>query len=112
MDSYADRLTQAELLANELAAGVGPMIVAGDFNAPEKSAVVGALLAAGLRDAFSSAGVSYGYTWGHALRLWISFFRIDHILVSPTLGVRDCFIGGKEGSEHRPVIADLLLKKS
>ena len=112
LDSYADRLTQAELLANELAAGVRPMIVAGDFNAPEKSAVVGALLAAGLRDAFSSAGLGYGYTWGHSLRLGISFFRIDHILVSPTLGIRDCFIGGKEGSEHRPVIADLLLKKS
>ena len=40
-----------------------------------------------------------------------SFVRIDHILVSPELGVRHSFVGGKEASEHRPVIADLLLQR-
>jgi endonuclease/exonuclease/phosphatase (EEP) superfamily protein YafD len=43
--------------------------------------------------------------------LSISFLRIDHILVSPEIGVVDAFAGGKEGSEHRPVIADLLLRR-
>ena len=87
------------------------MIVAGDLNAPEGSPIVGALLDTGLRDAFSSAGFGYGYTHGHSLRPGLSFLRIDHILVGPTIGVGNCFVGGKEGSEHRPVIADLFLQR-
>ena len=107
--NFEDRMTQASALADVVAASRRPVIVAGDLNAPESSPVVGALRAAGLRDAFSSAGKGYGYTQGHALRPGISFLRIDHILVSRTLGVLDCFVGSKYGSEHRPVIADLLL---
>ena len=61
----------------------------------------------GFRDAFSSAGWGYGFTHGHSLRPHFSTTRIDHILVSHELGVADCFVGGKEGSDHRPVIADL-----
>lgn len=109
--NFDDRMTQARTLAEVVAASRRPVIVAGDLNAAEGSPVVGALLDAGLRDAFSSAGRGYGYTQGHALRPGISFLRIDHILVSPTLGVLDCFSGGKEGSEHRPVIADVLLER-
>ena len=109
--NFEDRMTQARALADVVAASRRPVIVAGDLNAPESSPVLGALRAAGLRDAFSSAGKGYGYTQGHALRPGISFLRIDHILVSATLGVHDCFVGSKEGSEHRPVIADLLLER-
>lgn len=109
--NFTDRMTQANLLVRDLAGSARPMIVGGDLNAAESSPVVGALLATGLRDAFSIAGVGYGFTHGHTLKLGFSFLRIDHILVSPTLGVRDCFVGGSEGSEHRPVIADLLLTR-
>lgn len=109
--NFTDRMTQANLLAGDLARRVRPMIVAGDLNAVQGSPVLGALLATGLRDAFASAGLGYGFTYGHALRLGFSFLRIDHILVSSSLGVRDCFVGGREGSEHRPVIADLLLTR-
>jgi endonuclease/exonuclease/phosphatase (EEP) superfamily protein YafD len=88
-----------------------PVVVAGDLNAPEDSLVVRRVLETGLRDAFSSAGVGYGYTYGHyTLGLGISFLRIDHILVSAEIGVIDCYTGGKEASPHRPVIADLFLK--
>ncbi len=55
-----------------------------DLNAPESSPVIRALLG-------------------------FSFLRIDRILVSPELGVIDAFAGGAQASEHRPVIADLLL---
>jgi endonuclease/exonuclease/phosphatase (EEP) superfamily protein YafD len=86
------------------------VIVAGDLNAPAQSLVVRTLLDSGLRDAFSSASWGYGYTHGHSLRPHLfSTIRIDHILVSPEIGVADCFVGGKAGSEHRPVIADLWL---
>jgi endonuclease/exonuclease/phosphatase (EEP) superfamily protein YafD len=65
----------------------------------------------GLRDAFSTAGLGYGYTYGHGLRLGHSFVRIDHILVSRHWDVVRSWTGGAAGSDHRPVIADLVLKK-
>jgi endonuclease/exonuclease/phosphatase (EEP) superfamily protein YafD len=110
--NFADRLTQARALAAGVAGHRRPLIVAGDLNASETSPVIRTLLGQGLRDAFSSAGQGYGYTHGHALKLGISFLRIDHILVSPEIGVTDAFPGGWQASEHRPVIADLLLQRS
>ena len=110
--NHAERLGQAQALAHELrglGAGARPLVVAGDLNAPESSPVIRALLGLGLRDAFTSAGRGYGYSYGHAFRLGFSFLRIDHILVSPELGVADAFVGGAQASEHRPVIADLRL---
>ena len=109
--NFEDRLSQSRTLAADVAKRQRPLIVAGDLNAPETSPVIRTLLGQGLRDAFSSAGHGYGYTHGHSTMLAISFLRIDHILVSPEIGVVDAFAGGKEGSEHRPVIADLLLKR-
>ena len=107
--NYEDRLGQARALAHDLRSSAQPLIVAGDLNAPESSPVIRTLLGVGLRDAFSSAGRGHGYTYGHALRLGFSFLRIDHILVSPQIGIADCFVGHPDASDHRPVIADLLL---
>lgn len=113
--NFMDRLTQSRKLAADLAGqptrAKRPLIVAGDLNSLESSPVIRSLLDIGLRDAFSSAGLGYGYTQGHALRPGFSFLRIDHILVSATLGVRRCFVGGSQASEHRPVIADLLVRR-
>lgn len=108
-DNMNKRMTQSGGLAEQLRAMKRPRIVAGDLNAPENSNVVQDLLETGLRDAFSSAGLGYGYTHGHSLWPGISFLRIDHILVSDEIGVSDAFVGGKVASQHRPVIADLLL---
>jgi endonuclease/exonuclease/phosphatase (EEP) superfamily protein YafD len=69
------------------------------------------LLAAGMRDAFTSAGVGYGYTVGHALRPGVSLLRLDHLLVSADIGVAQCFAGSAAASEHRPVVADLWLRR-
>ena len=110
--NYEDRLEQARALARDLKGSRRPLIVAGDLNAPESSPVIRTLLGAGLRDAFSSAGRGYGYSYGHALRLGVSFLRIDHILLSPDIGVADCFVGNGNASDHRPVIADLLLRRA
>ncbi|MDQ6627197.1 MAG: endonuclease/exonuclease/phosphatase family protein [Pseudomonadota bacterium] len=106
--NQADRLAQSRGLAQALAGNTGALVLAGDLNAPESSEVVGNLLGIGLRDAFSTAGRGYGYTYGHTLRPAVSFLRIDHILVGPAIGVVDCFAGGDDASDHRPVIADLL----
>ena len=116
--NFNDRLAQAQRLAADLrrrSPQTRALIVAGDLNAPETSPVIRTLLNRGLRDAFSAGGRGYGYTYGHSLQARSAFFgsflRIDHILVSPDIGVADCFAGGAQASEHRPVIADLLLKR-
>lgn len=111
-ENVASRMLQAKALARQVVGSTRPVILAGDLNAPEHSPVVRQLLEAGLRDAFSAAGVGYGYTHGHSLRPYISFSRLDHILVSPRFGVADAFVGGKQASEHRPVIADLWLVRN
>ncbi len=105
------RLAQSRALARAIGAPLRPLVVAGDLNAPDSSAVIGSLRATGLRDAFASAGRGWGYTYGHALRPAFSFLRIDHVLVSAEFDVVDAFAGGAEASDHRPVIADVRLPR-
>jgi endonuclease/exonuclease/phosphatase (EEP) superfamily protein YafD len=107
--NVAARMARAEDLARVIRNRVRPVIVAGDLNAPEPSLAVRRLLDSGLRDAFASAGVGFGYTYGHALKPGFSFLRLDHVLVSRELGVAACAVGAADASEHRPVIADVLL---
>ena len=106
-----DRLTQATSLARDLASSNRPLVVAGDLNAPESSPVIQTLLQIGLRDAFSSAGRGYGFSYGHSLRRGYDFLRIDHILVSTDIGVMDSFVGQSAASDHRAVVADLILRR-
>lgn len=111
-DNMLLRMRQAGLLAEYLRQlPPGPRILAGDLNATEPSVVVQTLLNTGLRDAFSSASVGYGFTHGHSLLKGLSFLRIDHILVSPDIAVTRAFTGGAQASQHRPVIADLYLHR-
>jgi endonuclease/exonuclease/phosphatase (EEP) superfamily protein YafD len=104
------RLIQTDKLVKDLADVRGPLILAGDLNAPVQSVVCKKLADAGLRDAFSTAGSGYGYTYGHLVH-WLrhSYVRIDHIMVNDGLKVQKCRVGAPEGADHRPVIADLLL---
>lgn len=112
-DNMLGRLQQARRLAADLSRMKGPRIVAGDLNAPERSAVVRMLLETGMRDAWSSASKGYGYTYGHALNkgLGLSFLRIDHVLVSDDIGVARAYVGGHVASEHSPVIVDLRINR-
>jgi endonuclease/exonuclease/phosphatase family metal-dependent hydrolase len=105
--NYVLRLAQSRGLARDLAGSRGPLVVAGDLNAPESSPVIQALLGIGLRDAFSIAGRGYGFTHGHSLRLRHDILRIDHILVSPEVEVLYSFVGQSDATDHRPLIADL-----
>lgn len=109
--NFAERLAQSRELALQLAPLPRPLVVAGDLNAPESSPVIRQLLAAGLRDSFSVSGRGYGFSYGQSMRAGLSFLRIDHILASPDVGFAASFVGGGRTSDHRPVIADLLLRR-
>ena len=110
-ENFAMRVIQSHRLAQGLTAHPRPLVLAGDLNAPDSSPVLARLRDAGLRDSFETAGFGYGYTFGHSLRTRFSFLRIDHVMVSEQIGVNQSFVGGKQASAHRPVIADLWLKR-
>jgi endonuclease/exonuclease/phosphatase (EEP) superfamily protein YafD len=106
------RLCQIGTLADYIHKEQGPILLAGDLNAPIQSLVCRSLLDARLTDAFAVAGRGYGYTYGHFLRPHISFLRLDHIFTSRHWQVLHCWTGGAAGSDHRPVIADLFLSET
>ena len=107
MASARVRLVQVEQLNADLDREVGPVLLAGDLNAPPESLVVRRLKSSRFHDAFSDAGRGYGYTYGHSLIPYVSYMRIDHILFSRELAALDSWVGGRSGSAHRPVVADI-----
>ena len=104
------RLQEAAGLAEHLQPIQGPIIVAGDFNAPVQSLVCRTVMDRGLKDAHSESGWGYGYSYGQSTRIRRPFVRIDHILVSPDIAIVSCREGGPRGSDHSPIIADLIVR--
>lgn len=107
--NLSHRVTQGAALANDLRDVRDPVVVAGDLNAPPQSLASRALTDIGLVDVFSAGGRGYGYTFGHTLRGEQSFLRLDRILDSRHFATVRARAGGATASDHRPVIADLVL---
>lgn len=82
----------------------GPMIVAGDFNTPVESRIFQDHWG-DLADAFSRAGAGLGITKYNG---WISI-RIDHVLTNDDWRVADVREWSDVGSDHRPLVAGLVL---
>jgi vancomycin resistance protein VanJ len=109
--NVATRFNQSLLVSELVSREKGPVIVAGDFNSTDASVACANLRDVGLHDAFAEGGRGYGYTYGHFIRheLRYSWMRIDHIMMSAQLRARRSWTGTWEASDHRPVIADLVL---
>ncbi len=85
-----------------------PVIVAGDFNFTQRSPQAAALGRNGMRDAHSLGGWGRGTTWPvNTFFRWVPNLRLDHIYVSGALTATGCRTGEGEGSDHRPVMADV-----
>src|SRR3954454_9184207 len=86
----------------------GPQVVAGDFNATRDHAPFRQLLDVGLVDAADAPGWTAwpGMTWP-AHRFHPPLMRLDHVLVSTGLGVRDVDVVEIPGTDHRAVVARL-----
>jgi endonuclease/exonuclease/phosphatase (EEP) superfamily protein YafD len=106
------RIDEAQRLAGYIQQEEGPVLLGGDLNAPVPSRVCKSLFGAGLWDVFSAAGRGYGYTYGRATKVGLSYVRIDHLMMSSHFRALACWPGNEEGSPHRPVTADLLLPDS
>ena len=106
-----DRENQAARLAQAVSKEELPFILGGDFNAPEKSIMISPLFKIGLKNTFSERGLGFGYTKGHDIQLGISFARIDHIFISTKWSTVLSKTGSSLGSDHRPMLADVILNQ-
>ncbi len=98
------RWEESRLVSAEAGRESGRVVVAGDFNLPEESAVYEECWSRWL-DAHATAGCGFGYSW-YTSRL--GALRIDHVLTGAGGGCRRCWVGPDVGSDHRPVVADLI----
>jgi len=88
-----------------------PQIIAGDLNLPPDSAIYRAFWA-DYWNAFSSAGLGFGYTERPRVPVLRFGIRIDHILSGPDWRPCRCWVGPDVGSDHLPIIADLVWQPS
>ncbi|MCX6879516.1 MAG: endonuclease/exonuclease/phosphatase family protein [Verrucomicrobia bacterium] len=99
-----DRDEVLQDLAKRLNHETRPMIVAGDFNATPWSHAMQPLFDADLRDTMLGRGFSA--TWRRGLPLVA--IPIDHILVGGRISTAKRWTGPDLGSDHRPIVAELL----
>jgi len=86
-----------------------PLLVVGDMNTPPASRHYRDL-ARHLTDAFAARGTGFGYTW-----LWRSrwpMMRIDYIWCGGGVRPVTCFTGEAGLTDHRQLIADVLVPES
>jgi vancomycin resistance protein VanJ len=97
------RADQSEAARRWIGGFPGPVVVAGDFNMPVEGAIYRRSWG-DFTNAFSAAGWGLGHT---KFTGWFGV-RIDHVLAGPGWRCRSCWVGPDVGSDHRPVIADLV----
>lgn len=98
------RAAQAREMLDIIAAGQGPAILMGDMNARPDAPEIAPLLDA-LRDSWTGPG-------GESYPADAPDRRIDYILVSDDFDVVNTRVPDTRASDHRPVVADLLLRSS
>jgi endonuclease/exonuclease/phosphatase (EEP) superfamily protein YafD len=97
-DAVADRARQM----------TGPVVIMGDFNATPWSAPFRRLLArSGLCDSRAGFGIAASFPSVSS----IVRIPIDHVLASCSIGVRDRHIERDIGSDHLPVVIDLVVPR-
>jgi endonuclease/exonuclease/phosphatase (EEP) superfamily protein YafD len=83
-------------------------VLAGDFNATLDHAALRRVLALGYRDAARMVGLALRATWT-PLRSPHPRLTVDHVLVDPQVGVASVTVVPVAGSDHRAVVAELVL---
>lgn len=91
------------------AAGGRLRVLAGDFNATLDHAPLRRLLAAGYRDAAVATGSGLRGTWPVGRRM--PPVTIDHVLVDERIGVRRVRLHEIDGSDHRAIVAELVVRQ-
>jgi endonuclease/exonuclease/phosphatase (EEP) superfamily protein YafD len=107
-ESWRLRNEQFAAIADRCQEEAGPVILIGDLNSTSWSSHFNTLLdGTRLRDSRTGFGVQPSWpAWSILPRI-----PIDHALVSPEVEVRNRFIGPDIGSDHFPLVLDVVLPK-
>ena len=90
-----------------------PVILCGDFNFTSASPFADALRRRGLTDSHQLAGRGRGTTWPVlGFFRWLPGLRLDHIFLSSELTSLRSVTGIGQGSDHRPVLAQIGLRSA
>ena len=89
---------------------IGPLVLAGDFNATRQHAPFRALLSHGLRDAHMERGRGFARSWPMDM-LGPPFALLDHVLVSDEVAVASVRELTVPGSDHRAIVSNLAIAK-
>ena len=102
------RRAQLRAIADRMGAIPGdlPVIVGGDFNAPQGDAVF-QLLRPRLHDAFRESGRG----WGDTVTNDVPFLRVDQVWVSETFRAVNVVARRTRHSDHRIVVCDLTVPR-
>ena len=85
------------------------VILLGDFNTISFEAVLDPLFASGVEDVYSRHHWLPGPTWSQPT--WFpALFRLDYIFVSQEIATAGSWTVPIKGSDHRGVVADIILK--
>ncbi|WP_433065745.1 endonuclease/exonuclease/phosphatase family protein [Dactylosporangium sp. CS-033363] len=107
------RIWQQQIATQAVPSALGPpRILLGDFNATLDHAVLRKLLRAGYRDAAAERGRGLAATWPYkteTLPFWTPPITLDHVLIDARIGVREYGTRPAGESDHRPVVAELVL---
>ncbi len=98
---------QSAVLVRTVRALTGPVVLGADLNLPPGGRAYDRLCPR-LEDAFTAAGWGLGQTWPGRFPT----HRIDYILYSRDWVANSCIVGDPGGSDHRPVVAELILRVS
>jgi vancomycin resistance protein VanJ len=114
---WRDRYSQiSALLKEDVLPETGPVILGGDFNAPDRSQLYG-MVSSKLANAHGVRGVGFGFTYPAFVPSpfgpvpAVPLVRIDHLFfTSDFVAVSAGTIDDSGGSDHRPVFAELALR--
>jgi len=106
--ALADQRDELDAVADRARGMATPVIVLGDFNATPWSAPFRRVLArSGLCDSRAGFGLQASWpTWSTIMRI-----PIDHLLASCSIGIVDRRLERDVGSDHFPVVIDLVVGK-
>lgn len=100
-----------ETLRHEPPAGAVPGVLAGDFNATLDHGLLRELIGTGYRDAADVVGAGLLGTWPYDGDP-VPPVTLDHVLADRRIGVRSVAVYGIQGTDHRMVVAELVLPGS
>jgi endonuclease/exonuclease/phosphatase (EEP) superfamily protein YafD len=107
-EALGDQLRHFDAVAARVRGFTAPFAILGDLNATPWSRAYARLRGAtGACDTRAGFGAQTTYPADG----WLLRIPIDHVLVACAIGVRDRRVGPDVGSDHLPVIADLVVPR-